>query len=371
MTDGKLSANTSVNNRDATGRPKIISLAPHEAIIASPQMELELGNVHATHPLFGPQAQAVRKGRPNQLCIAPPETVDFLFPQLDVSCGPDWAVWPHWRFAITGARSKTPFAWETSGLTRVALPGAALLHTPDLQTAPRLAQAALQALQHRFGPLPWSTVNLLVELQTTDYGRDKGYAFIYDCDMWCRAMVRPNAGRNAPLDPRTAIELIVHEMLHHVIEFDTPAGHFLTEGLVTWLARKLVVETGHAKPHWLVELSKQAARDLRMWQLQTMSLREVPKRFFVSEPARRVSYRKGFLLSMDLDHAMNGRLADLCVSLVARARRIGHRLTERQFLQALPRPARRIYIAATGVPRPIRARGLRAKASITLCSVSS
>ncbi|MDJ0630682.1 MAG: hypothetical protein QNJ44_20670 [Rhodobacter sp.] len=219
---------------------------------------------------------------------------------------------------------------------------------PELASAPEIARNALDVLRRGLGPLPWPCLHLLIEPQRCDHGYEKGYALVYQSGLWCRAQLRPGSASGTPHERACAVELIVHEILHHMLEFDTPPGHALTEGLITFLARRLVAEAGHAGPRWLDALAGKAQRDLRRWHLQGMTLGTASRRFFSAESARRVAYRKGFLLMREIDKDLGGRLPALCRRLAARSALTGARLTEARFVAALPRRARARYQAATG-----------------------
>lgn len=350
----------SVCDSDRPGRPDIVeplAVASDHALVSSAQARYlpvpERALVH--HPLLGRIPANAHAGVRASWRIDVPSRIDAAFPQLDVSCGHGWAVWPLWRLRLVDERVEhtpnddgEPLAWRSSGLAvaELASPGIIVEHPPELTVARDIAADALRALTRSFGPLPWPRLHILIELQSADRGHEKGYALVYPSGMWCRAQLRPDAAGHGPKDRRRATELVVHELLHHALEFDTPAGHFLTEGLITYLARRLLVDAGLAGPTWLASLAAEARHDLRQWHLDDMSLQAASVRFFRSEAARRAAYRKGFLLARALDAELQGRLVDVCSALVRRARVAGFRLTEPHFLASIGGPARTIYRAA-------------------------
>lgn len=278
--------------------------------------------------------------------ITLPEVAATDFPQIDVTGRADWAVWPNWRLAPQRNSAATPpdsesLAWKSTGLYRMDLhpPGNIQLEwPPGTVGAEHLARTATGILVATFGVWPWNTTRMLIEQQTRDLGLPKGLAVAYPSGMWCRVLLRPGAHPGPD-----SVEIIVHEFLHHLVEFDTPPGHALTEGLITYLARLLVVKAGIAPQRWLDQKTQRAMRELRQWNLTGMTLPVASARFFQSLTARRVCYRKGHLLFRDVDRACQGQLLRIVVYFATRRRRLGLPLTERGFVAVLPAGARRIY----------------------------
>lgn len=209
-------------------------------------------------PLHGlVPAHATRVTRSLIKLDAPPKRNDD-FPQIDVSSGFSWSVWPNWRLnPLLGTGQDTqdsePLRWHSTGLCSSKPPGIGNIiieWSPEIYRAEALARSALGALASSFGPLPWRCVRLLLEEQARDLGMAKGIAVPYSGELWCRVQLRPNSKQDA--EPT---EIIIHELLHYLVEFNTPAGHALTEGLITYLARLLTVQAGAAPQDWMRHIS--------------------------------------------------------------------------------------------------------------------
>lgn len=318
-------------------------------------------------PLHGlVPAHATRVTRSLIKLDAPPKRNDD-FPQIDVSSGFSWSVWPNWRLnPLLGTGQDTqdsePLRWHSTGLCSSKPPGIGNIiieWSPEIYRAEALARSALGALASSFGPLPWRCVRLLLEEQARDLGMAKGIAVPYSGELWCRVQLRPNSKQDA--EPT---EIIIHELLHYLVEFNTPAGHALTEGLITYLARLLTVQAGAAPQDWMRHISDRARRDLTRWHLCKMPYPLASRLFFQSRSARRVAYRKGHLLFQEIDTACGGRLLPIVQHLVARTSRSRLPLTEAAFVGALPGKSRRIYQDAVCSCRPCGKRPMKRERSI-------
>lgn len=298
------------------------------------------------------------------------------WPQLDPRIGAGWAVLPLWALLAgyaedepirVGLRTRNAVeAWPDAPLNRSALLPYAVLSglrdvTPTtaathLMLVPEAAESglvaivdpALAALEARFGALPVERTLISVEPQRRDTGREKGYAHHADDLLYARLIYRvATDGRVAA--PRDLQDLVVHELLHHHLPTEAPAGSWLVEGLVTYLARRILSEAGLADDATWNGWRARAHRDLaENPQTGKLALSDAAERFGEAHVPNFV-YAKGFLLGEALDARLDGRLGSIARSLVSDRGTI----TPDRFVQVLPEPVRRAYARwheETGMP---------------------
>jgi hypothetical protein len=332
------------------------------------------------HPLRGPVAIDCAARSDGTIDIpALPASPDF--PQLAITSGENRAVWPLWQVALVQddatsavthlcqAASTRGFdlkagdglCWISTGMDqRVLMRGSTRVHltTPPMEPALfALFERALGVLIRWRGALPWRELNILLESQNPDSHRERGYAHAAsDGSIWCRALIRPGRTPAAAFaDPAAAAELIVHELLHLLLEFDTPAGHLLTEGLITYLARRLLVLAHVAPPVWMSATSDLAASEIRQSRYRRHSLDWATTRFFDNLDARRLAYRKGHLTMRALDDLLGGQLPRVARDLSLLQARRGRPLAEKDILSRITPKGRDLYrraLSAVGENAP-------------------
>ena len=326
------------------------------------------------HPLKGKVRAGIQSDAGYTVIEAPAPTPGF--PQLDVTSGETWSVWPLWALmpvsnsiqngrvtvSVQGSDADTAsvfdlsrgdgLCWMADGLTEdpPATAGTSIrLQTPpDTPYLRSIFDDAMHALTRWYGPLPWTELNVLVEEQAEDTFRQRGFAHrAANGSVWCRALLRPGSTRTNRAE---ATELIVHELLHLLLEFDTPPGHLLTEGLITYLARRLLVSARLVPGSWLDRQNHLAQREARQSGWQRHSLDWATDLFFESLEARRLAYRKGHIAMFDLDRELNWRLPQIARNLARLSALRRAPLNEVDFVNRLPLRGRLTYKRAlTGV----------------------
>lgn len=297
--------------------------------------------------------------------------VDPVWPQLAPRIAPQWAVIPAWSI-LAGAGDDDPVRVELAprlgdaafGAAGKTLPRGAVLpfclltgfrHTrllrpeegADLYLPPgtpgeglrRRAEAILEAFVRVFGRLPAPACSLEFEPQSPDTGREKGYAHAADGLLYARFVVR-SLEPKTPMAAADLADLIAHELLHHVAEADAEPGSWPVEGLVTYAARRLLVDAGIVGESewrgWIVR----ARRDLRASpHRDELSLEDCAGRFG-SKSVARLAYAKGFLVALELDAALGGRLMGVVAALARLTGETGAPFPATALRDLLPAPAR-------------------------------
>lgn len=218
-----------------------------------------------------------------------------------------------------------------------------------------LGERVWQALTARFGQPGLDRLVMSYEPQSPRLRLDKGLALILGRFAFCRFVPRHLAWSDSAGSADLA-DLVAHELTHIFTESTAPAGSWLSEGLTTYLARRILVDHGIVgKRHfgrWLRRARRNAGRNP---QAGSISLRTAAARF-ADPTAANLVYNQGFLASAALDAILGGSLPDVARGLFQDHTAKGRPFDEQDFRAALPRAARDFHdrmVDEPGLPIPL------------------
>ncbi len=351
---------------------EITTDASADAILAAPP------RLSFLRQRLGPEVEILATGHAGtRYRIGPDWPGSDSWPQVNARFGPGWAVLPVWAL-IAGApqdcpvhiRSEVadaedvvpdcpcpcgdlaPFVILSGFKADTQETGPRILLSPEAESAGlgRLTRAATAALLARFGPLPCARALISLEPQAPDTGREKGYAHLAEGLLFARLLFRADADGH-PVSPDDLCDLVVHELLHHYLRTEDVTGSWLVEGLVTYLARRILCDAGKISDAAWQAWRQRAKEDLaRNPMLGNLSLASAPERFGEAHVPNLV-YAKGFLVGEALDRQLDGRLAAISQDLVRNSPEGA--ITPAGFAAMLPASVRKTFygwLAATGMP---------------------
>lgn len=203
-----------------------------------------------------------------------------------------------------------------------------------------ILNGALAAVHNVFGSLNFPRLSFIVDQQYPVLDRDKASPLFGFDGFHGRYLLRTVADRTPETIAESA-DVLIHELMHQLVEINAPAGSWKVEGLVTYLTRRTLLAGGFYTPAQWDSVNRKALGQFMVNPLaRKVSMAEAEEHFFTGKHYANLLYTKGHFITylVDADGIVLNAAARLFRDVIVGQGRL---ISEREFDEALGEAANR------------------------------